>query len=251
MMDWASIVAGIAGLIVGWSVRIVWERRKLELEHKLQIMREMTAAFHSLGHQYYNPLAQAAYDLKKVLAQGDEPESSFFRLAKFWRRYENMPILQLRCGHAEDTFVMVVGKIRALLRVAGEFSEEDFDRLQGGDMNQKLVDFRADVQTDSQLRHIFSKYTCLIGQKQNELEDLMQCLSDTIFMEMNCGKEPWYSREELWKQASQTLERFNGLSHIDRDVRPMVTQYYEELMRTYQKRWYQKRYQDIKRRENG
>lgn len=234
MLNWVSIVSGFGGLIVGWLIRIFWEKQKIQLEHKLQIMREMTTTFHELSYKHYVPLGQAAYDLKKTLARGDKGESSFFRLAKYLRQYERVPILQLKCTIAEDTFLAVAGAIRTLISDEGKFLEEDFAELQEGDINEKLVDFMKNIKASSQLRVLFNKYIGLITQRGSELGDLMQCLSDIIFMEVSCGKEPWYKREELYKQANETLKRLDGLTYLDNTVKSEVSEYYKKLLKTYQ-----------------
>jgi len=233
MINWVSILSGFVGLIVGWLIRIFWERRKIELEHKLQIMREMTTTFHELSHKHYVPLGQAAYDLKKTLARGDKGECSFFRLVKFLRQYDKLPILQLKCSLAEDTFLIVAGRIQTLISDEGEFSEEELSELQEGDISEKLAGFIENIKTSSQLQHVFNKYVGLITKRGSELEELMQCLSDIIFMEVSCGKEPWYKREELHKQADETLKRLNGLNCIDNTVKSEATNYYKKLLGMY------------------
>jgi len=213
-----------------------WEKRKIELEHRLQIMREMTTTFHELSHEHYVPLAQAAYTLGNTLARGDKGENSFFGLAKFLRQYERLPILQLKCSLAEDTFSMVVGRIRKLIRDEGRFSQEDFAELQEGDTNERLVDFMKEVKTSPKLRDAFSKYSSLVTARPSELEELMQCLSDIIFMEVSCGKEPWYKREELYEQANGALNRLKELNEIDEDIKSAVTKYYDKLIKMYQQK---------------
>ena len=214
-------------------MRMFWEKRKIELEHKLQIMREMTTTFHELSHEHYVPLGQAAYDLKKALARGDKGENSFFRFTKFLRQYERLPILQFKCTLAEDTFFTVAGKIRTLISEEGKFSEEDFTELQEGDTNEKLADFIKEVKTSSKVRNAFSKYASLVTNRGTELEELMQCLSDIIFMEVSCGKEPWYKREELYEQANAALRQLKELNQMDEDIKSTVTKYYGKLLKMY------------------
>jgi len=218
-----------------------WERRKIELEHKLQIMQEMTTTFHELSHKHYVPLGQAAFDVGNILTRGYRDESSFFILVKFLRQYERLPILQLKCSLAEEAFITVASKIKTLISDEGGFSEEEFAELREGDVNEKLADFIKNIKTSSQLRDTFNKYIGLVTRKGNELKELMRCFSDIIFMEVSYGKEPWYKRAELYKQADDALKRLDGLKQIDSTIKSEVMLYYNELLETHKKRWYSKK----------
>ena len=149
------------------------------------------------------------------------------------RQYERLPILQFKCSLAEDTFFIVAGKIRQLISDGGKYSEEDFTELQEGDTNENLTDFIRGIKTSSKLQDAFSKYSSLVTERGSELEELMQCLSDIIFMEVSCGKEPWYKREELYEQANGALGRLKELNQIDEDIKVVVTKYYEKLLKMY------------------
>lgn len=246
MSDWACDMTNwdafrIIGVPIltgtlGFTIRHFWERRKIELEHKLEIMRDMTSTFHTLSNEHYSQLGQAAFNLKQILSRGDKGEASFFRLAKFWQQYERLPMLQLNDTLAEDTFTTLAKNMRTLMLNKAKFSEEDLIRLREGDINEKFADFKERIGMVSWLHDTYAKYQPFIQNKSDELQALLQCFSDMLFMEITCGKDPWYKQEELHKQANEALQNLCQLKHLDKDVKEQVSNYYIELLSKYEKR---------------
>lgn len=236
-----AIISGVfGGGVLGVLIRALWESRKVRLEHKLQIMREMTSSFHQLS-QYYVDLGQAAFDLKLTIENNSQEEVSFYRFVRFQLEYERLPVVQLKCGLAEYAFDMLAEGIKKLLRNIAQFSDEDFINIKDGvDLNEKLVDFKQRLSEDGWLKNIFIKYKGLLTNSSSELKELMECFSFLMFMETTCGKETWYEENDIYDQAKDGLNHLHKLTHIGDDVKSQVSKYYSYLIDENKPAWYKR-----------